>query len=132
MAKFFSIGLSFLVLFQSFNLDLGDLSKLDELMEHAQFHSEKYGDNFFVFLSKHYGELQEEHSQDHEEEHNDHEELPFTNPCGSHVYSVYVVNKFQIPAISANTVADYKANFFYLVNYSFLEKSDIFQPPKQV
>lgn len=130
MAKILSLGLSFLVLFQSFNLDLGDLSKLDELMEHAQLHSEKFGDNFIVFLSKHYGELQKEHLQDHGEEHKGHEELPFTNPCCSHVYSVYVVNKFQIPAITTNAVADYKANFFYLVNYSFLEKSDIFQPPK--
>lgn len=131
MAKFFSIGLSVLVLLQSLNLDLDDLTHMDELLEHAQFHSEKYGDNFFVFISKHYGELQKEHSQDHHEEHKQHEDLPFNNTCCSHVSTLYVVNKIQIPAIIVTPLVDYTANFYYSDNYSFLEKSDIFQPPKQ-
>ncbi|MBD0849374.1 hypothetical protein [Maribacter arenosus] len=131
MLKFFSIGLSCLVLLQSLNLDLDDLAHIDDLMEHAQFHAEKYGDNFFVFLSKHYGDLQDEHAQDHHEEQNKHEELPFNNPCCSHILTVYIVNKYQIPAIMATPLVDYSANFYYSDNYSFLEKSDIFQPPKR-
>lgn len=131
MAKVFSIALSFLVLIQSFNLDLGDLAHIDDLFEHANFHSEKYGDNFLVFISKHYGELQEEHTQDHQEEQKEHEELPFTNHCCSHLFTDYVLYKIQLPILKAGPIADYTANFYYFDNYSSLEKFDIFQPPKQ-
>lgn len=131
MAKIFSIVVSILVLFQSFNLDLGDLAHIDDLLEHAELHSEKYGDNFIVFISKHYGELQEKHSQDHQEEQKEHEELPFTNHCCTHVFTAYVVSKIQLSNLKTGPVADFTANFYYLDNYSTFEKSDIFQPPKQ-
>lgn len=130
MAKVFSIALSFLVLFQSFSLDLSDLAHVDELLEHAQFHSEKYGDNFLLFISKHYGELQKEHSKNHKEEKQEHEELPFTNQCCSHAFTAYVLNKIQIPALKSCPIVHFKANFYYLDNYSSIEKFDIFQPPK--
>ncbi len=131
MAKIFSIALSFLVLFQSFNLDLSDLAHIDELLEHAEFHAEKYGDNFLVFISKHYGELQEKHSQDNQEEKKEHEELPFTHHCCSHLFTAYVINKIQIPALKTRPIVKFTANFYYLDNYSSFEKFDIFQPPKQ-
>jgi len=131
MAKIFSIALSFLILFQSFSLDLSDLAHIDELLEHAEFHSEKYGDNFLVFISKHYGELQEEHSQNNQEEKKEHEELPFTHHCCSHLFTAYVINKIQIPILKKGPVADYTSNFYYLDNYASYEKFDIFQPPKQ-
>ena len=130
MAKIFSISLSFLVLFQSFNVNLGDLTHIDELLEHAEFHAEKYGDNFLVFISKHYGELQEEHSQENQEEKKKHDELPFTHHCCSHVFTAYVINKIQIPILKKGPVADYTSNFYYLDNYASFEKFDIFQPPK--
>ena len=131
MAKLFSISLSFLVLFQSFNLDLADLTHIDELLVHAQFHSEKYGDTFLVFISKHYGELQKEHLQDQEGEQKEHEELPFNHHCCSHVFTAYVLNKTQIPELKTEQIADYTANFHYLDSYSSFEIFDIFQPPKQ-
>ncbi|EAR01170.1 hypothetical protein [Maribacter sp. HTCC2170] len=130
MAKFFSISLSFLILFQSFNLDLTDLAHIDELIEHAQFHSEKYGDNFFVFISKHYGEMEKEHKAEHQEEKDEHEELPFNHHCCSHIFTAFVHNKTQLPEHKTVPVADYTANFFYIDNYNSLEKTDIFQPPK--
>ena len=68
MTKIGSIAISLLILFQSFNIHLDDVIELDELIEHAQFHSAEYGDNFFVFISKHYGELKAEHNQQHQEE----------------------------------------------------------------
>lgn len=130
MSKFLAIGLSVVVLIQSLRLDVGDLVYMDELFEHAQFHAEKYGDNFFVFLSKHYGELQEKHTQDHQEEQTEHEKLPFNNTYCSHVITVYVVHKFEMQVSMATPDVDYIANFLYLDNYVFLEKSDIFQPPQ--
>ncbi|MCK5443925.1 MAG: hypothetical protein KAJ23_18730 [Maribacter sp.] len=130
MAKLASIALSFLILTQSFNMDLGDLAHIDDLLEHAEFHSEKYGDNFLVFISKHYGELQEEHNQDQDEK-KEHEELPFIHHCCSHVFTALVLNKFEMQVLKTVPVADSTTNFHYLDNYSSLEKSDIFQPPQQ-
>ncbi|MGB5668813.1 MAG: hypothetical protein WBM53_18395 [Maribacter sp.] len=130
MGKLLSIALSFLILFQSLNLELGDLAHIDELLEHAEYHSQKYGDNFLVFISKHYGELQKEHSQDHQEEKKEHEELPFNHHCCSHIYTDFVLNHAGIPLLKIGPVADLTANFYYLDNYSSFEKFDIFQPPK--
>jgi hypothetical protein len=59
------------------HLGFSDLVQIDELIEHASFHQQEYGDNFFVFLSKHYGELKAEHEKNHQEEVPDHEQLPF-------------------------------------------------------
>ena len=66
MIKLFSISLSFLILLQSFGISFNDLSQIDEFIEHAQFHSEQYGDNVFVFISKHYGELKTDHDKEHQ------------------------------------------------------------------
>jgi len=130
MVKLFSLALSVLVLIQSFSLDIKDLAHIDELIEHANFHSEKYGDNFLVFISKHYGELEKEHKQDHQEEKKEHEELPFSHHCCSHVNSAFVLAKNEIPVIKNQPDIGKRANFHYLENYSSLEKFDIFQPPK--
>ncbi len=62
---------------QSFGLCFDDMVQIDEFIEHAQFHSEAYGDNVIVFISKHYGELKADHEKDHQEEKEDHEKLPF-------------------------------------------------------
>lgn len=56
MMKFFSIILSSLILVQSLNISLEDISKLNVLLEHAKYHQENYGDSFVEFLSEHYGE----------------------------------------------------------------------------
>lgn len=132
MSKLASIALSFLILTQSFNMDLGDLAHIDDLLEHAELHSEKYGDNLLVFISKHYGELQGEHNHDQQDEKKEHEELPFTHHCCSHAFTAFVLNRFEtLQILKTDPVADSTTNFHYLENYSFLEKTDIFQPPQQ-
>jgi len=120
-----------LVLIQSFNLDMSDLAHMDELLEHAKFHSEKYGDTFFVFISKHYGELQKAHEQDHQEEKKEHEKLPFTHHCCTHVSTDFVLYKTEIQLVKTGSIANVTENFRYMENYSSFEKFDIFQPPKQ-
>ncbi len=72
MERFPAILLAILVLLQTAFWDVQDIARIDTLLEHARYHAEHYGDGFFVFLSKHYGDQQ----QDHEKEHSDHEELP--------------------------------------------------------
>ncbi len=67
--------------------------QLDELIEHAQFHKQEYGDTFFVFPSKHYGELKAEHSKNHQEEQKDHEQLPFQ--CHGHIITIIAFLPYQ-------------------------------------
>ena len=49
VTKLFSILLASFILVQSFNIHLGDILKLNMLIEHAELHKSKYGDNF-VYL----------------------------------------------------------------------------------
>ena len=67
MSKLIAFTYSFLILIQSFNINLEDFSKFSVLLKHAEFHKEKYGDTFFEFLSEHYGDSKVNHEDDHEE-----------------------------------------------------------------
>lgn len=132
MAKLFSISMSFIILFQSIGISANDIIQIDEFIEHAQFHSEQYGDNVFVFISKHYGELKADHDKEHEEEKEEHEQLPFNHNNCSHISSmmVLVLNSFKealnVPDLSERT----EENFFYQEPTSSLHKLGLFQPPR--
>ncbi|MCB0383730.1 MAG: hypothetical protein KDD05_10685, partial [Psychroserpens sp.] len=93
MSKMFAILLSCLILTQSLRLDYDDIIQMDDLIEHAQFHKAEYGDNFFVFISKHYGKLKDEHRKNHQDEEKEHEQLPFQ--CHDHMVSItaFVIHK---------------------------------------
>ncbi len=130
MSKLFSITLSVLLLFQSFNLDMVDVAQIDDFLTHAEFHKQKYGDNLFVFISKHYGELKTQHDLEHREEKKDHEELPFNHQTCSHFSTAFVINGADFMVPKTPQVADTTSNFFYQESYCQIEDSDIFQPPK--
>lgn len=132
MTKLVSILTSVLILFQGFNIHFDDLMELDELIEHAQFHSETYGDNFLVFLSKHYGELKAEHAQKNQEERQEHEELPFQHQCQTASISVFVLNDPLSYPEPKEPVVNNSVNFVYQVSSSTFQKEGPFQPPRQV
>ncbi len=130
MTKFVSIATSLLILFQSFNIHINDLVELDELIEHAQYHAEEYGDNFLVFLSKHYGELKAEHNQKHQEEQKEHEKLPFQQHCHSLSLSAFVINDL-VSYTSHEEIASHDTlNFHYTDSYSPVLGDGLFQPPR--
>lgn len=130
MSKLFSISLSFVILIQSFGISLADITQIDEFIEHAQFHSEQYGDNIIVFVSKHYGELKANHEKEHQEEKENHEQLPFQHH--SHVSSIqaFVLNsnnqEFKTPEFSETN----SHNFYYQAPSSSLHSEGLFQPPR--
>jgi hypothetical protein len=131
VSKLFAISLSALLLIQSFNIGTDDIMQLDELIEHAQFHEQEYGDDFFVFISKHYGELKAEHSKNHQEEQNEHEQLPFQ--CQGHAATVIAFlsenqNSYSNDIEILDTT---ESNFHYLNLYSSLHDKELLQPPKQ-
>lgn len=131
--KFFSIVYTFLILFQSLNISLGELAQLDEFLEHASFHKEQYGDSLLVFISKHYGELKVEHEKNHREEQKEHENLPFQNhSCTHHLVNVFVhVTNFH-PDEKVEVSMGKAKNFHYLLSDSSGFTSGIFQPPRHI
>ncbi len=130
MNKIVIIGISLLILLQGASIHLTDLVELGRLVEHYQFHSEEYGDDFMVFVSKHYGELKVAHSEKHQEEQKEHEKLPFQHQSQCAQPLVFVLNadnfinsRTEIPIVS-------KGNFHYQMSYSLVWGDGPFQPPK--
>ncbi|MBU2927861.1 hypothetical protein [Winogradskyella psychrotolerans] len=127
MSKLIALTYSFLILFQSFNISLEDLSKLSTLLEHADYHKEMYGDNFVQFLAEHYGDTKADHANDHEE----HKDLPFK---GTHHFCSHVITPFITPTVTFD-LSYYEFikipfNFHYTESHTNFEKSSVFQPPK--
>lgn len=125
--KFIAILLSNLILIQSLNIDLENFSKINILLEHAQFHQEKYGDSFFEFLVEHYGEVAEIHENEHEE----HQDLPFKD--NHHLCAHTSISFIEVAPKFIFTVDDSVNNsiiFFYKDTFSSFEKQAVFQPPK--
>lgn len=115
---------------QSFGLHASDLAQIDEFVEHAKFHKKQYGDNVFVFISKHYGELKAEHEKEHQEEKEDHEQLPFQHQ--THVASVtdffLNINKKEF---KTHEFSEFKIHhFYYQAPSSSLHSEGLFQPPR--
>lgn len=132
MLKACAIQLAFLILIQGVSLNFGDLVQLDELLEHAQFHKETYGDNFFVFLSKHYGELQTEHNEKHKDEH-EHEKLPLNHNSGIHaLISPFIINHQLIDDLALDFTPENKNNFYYAFSKSTLFTLGVFEPPRYI
>ncbi len=129
VTKLFSIVLASFILVQSFNIHLGDILKFDMLLDHAKMHKSKYGDNFFVFLSKHYGELKESHKKQHEEEEKNHSHLPVNHDCSSQIQSSFILNLVALN-ITILQAKESPQNFYYQDKFSTFEKQKIFQPPQ--
>ncbi len=132
MAKLVSILIAVLILVQSFNIPVKDIIELDDLIAHARFHSQEYGDNFVVFLSKHYGELKKEHNQQHQEEQQEHEKLPFQHQCQNAALSAFVLNVAPMETLNVISIGLHlESEYYYQANYSSLEREGPFQPPRQ-
>ncbi|MCY2686636.1 hypothetical protein [Salinimicrobium sp. TH3] len=126
MRFFISISLSVLLLFQSFNFGAADLLCFDELVAHARVHFEDYGDSFFVFLTKHYGSQKEDHSASHE----GHENLPFRPDHSQTTVNLFVPEYFESPQPKNPLVSQQQVIYFHNNNYTSLNTTNIFQPPR--
>ncbi len=109
---------------------MSDVFMLNDLVEHAKFHSEEFGDDFFTFFEKHYGDLKTEHQKSHQDEKSQHENLPFQHNHCNHLLAEVIVMGYEFPF--EKSVVTYTANphFYYQDLYYFLERASIFQPPK--
>ncbi len=122
--------LSVIILSQSMNVSANDMVKLDDFFEHAQYHYEEFGDDIFTFVSKHYGNLKEEHSANHKNESSQHEQLPFNHHLGSHTSTIFLADFIEKEQIPAPIGSLHSIKFFYLLPVTSVTSADIFQPPK--
>ena len=106
-----------------------DILKAGELFEHARFHSQNHGDNFIVFIAKHYGELKEQHDQQHQEEKKEHEKLPLR---GEFAFgnTWFVSNNPETFSLRIPVTTTTASEYFYKETYSSIGISAIFQPPR--
>ncbi|MCL5129382.1 hypothetical protein [Algibacter sp. L1A34] len=130
MSKLFSISLSFVILIQSFGLCVGDIAQIDDFIEHAQYHSQQYGDNVFVFISKHYGELKADHDKEHQEEKEDHEQLPFQHQSHMSSITAFVLNTHKSELKTGEFSELNIHQFHYQAPSSALHLEGLFQPPR--
>jgi len=127
--KLFSLLIASFILVQSFNFHIGDVLKLNELIEHAEFHKNKYGDGFLVFISKHYGDLEQSHKKQHEEEKKNNSHTPINHDSGSQVQVSFLLSKNSF-TIEIPQLIEKITKFYYQDKFSTFEKQKIFQPPK--
>ena len=130
MNKIITIGISLLILLQGANIHFKDLVELGQLFEHYQFHNEEYGDDFTVFVSKHYGELKASHSEKHQEEQKEHEKLPFQHQYHCSQPHVFVLGADNFINSRSEIPVTEKGNFHYQISYSHIWGDNPFQPPK--
>ena len=130
LKKLFSVSLSTVILIQSFGIGINNIAQIDEFIEHAQFHSTQYGDNVFIFISKHYGELKAVHNRDHQEEKEDHEQLPFQHQ--KHITSIiaFVLNSKNVELKILEFTELKKHSFYYQASISSLHLDGLLQPPR--
>jgi len=129
LIKLFSIFISSVILSQSFNIHVNDILKLNDMIEHLEFHEEEYGDDLFTFFSKHYGvQKQEHHNNNHPEKHN---QLPFNHQCQLDISTAFVLQKMKFTIIKYAQKTYASSLFFYQDSNSLFEKSNLFQPPKK-
>ncbi|WP_088340211.1 hypothetical protein [Robiginitalea sediminis] len=132
MLRACSIVLSALLLLQSLHLSFQDLAQLDDLLEHARYHKEQFGDNLVTFISKHYGDLKEDHNQNHQEEREQHERLPFQQHLQLCISPVFLVKHLDLELqTSQESTRNNDRNFHYLLSGSAAFTPGVFQPPRQ-
>jgi ABC-type Zn2+ transport system substrate-binding protein/surface adhesin len=132
MTRLLSIMLSSLLLLQSLHLSVADLVQLDELLEHASYHRQEFGDSFLTFLEKHYGDLKADHEKNQQEERHDHEQLPFQQlPHQLLGQTHFIIGQrfhWNTPQEGKETQLH---QYYYLLQASGIFSGSIFQPPRQ-
>lgn len=125
-----SILLSLSILLQGLNFHLSDMIELQVLIKHLEEHQMSYGDDFFTFFDKHYGDLRQEHDQEEHKGSSEHEKLPFKHKVCQFNAGV-LINSYSGTETTRDPVPTHSLqDHYYLDNYSFLDLTDIFQPPK--
>ena len=127
MSKLAAILFSTLILVQSSNISFDDLSKLNVLLEHAEYHKATYGDSFIDFLAQHYDESVFENGFDHKE----HKNLPFKHQyLDSYVQVIFELINLNLD-VNIHEIDFNNKNFTYNKLFSNQYVNNFFQPPQK-
>ncbi|MEL4454723.1 hypothetical protein [Lutimonas vermicola] len=130
LRKSTSFILSVFVLTQSFSIHASDMFKLGSLLDHIEFHQATDGDDIFLFLSKHYGNKMQQNKGETGND-TEHQKLPFNQRLACDSGHLFVFQLEQPVFLFTEIPNAEKRDFYYYNFYSFMENSDIFQPPQQ-
>jgi hypothetical protein len=130
MHKIIAVLISSTILLNSFQIGIAGLSQAGELLEHMQYHSDNYGDNFSAFLSKHYGKLKDDHNKNHKEERQKHKQLPFHQEISQQIFSVFLMPKQERPVLEKSQIKYRSACFFYKESSSHYNPEKLLHPPR--
>jgi hypothetical protein len=129
MIKVISIFLAGLISFQSLHISLDDILSLGNLMEHAQYHEQEYGDDLLSFFTKHYGSQQASHMDgSHRDKHGD---LPFQHAI-SHLHCPVAVIIFLEFSLGVPEIYVLPQDSFHHFFHNDLFVIKTFQPPRTV
>lgn len=129
LRKSTSIILSVFLLTQSFSIHASDMLKLGSLLEHLEFHQTTDGDDIFLFVSKHYGKKMQEHKGETGDD-SEHRKLPFNQRLACDAGHLFVFQLEKPEFLFTEIPNAEKREFYYYNFYSFMENTDIFQPPQ--
>lgn len=126
MAKLGVFILSFTMLFQSFNFEVGDMYGIPTFINHVSEHV-KSGDNFADFIDLHYGNK----TTSHQDKHKEHKDLPFKHQhTDTHVQLLFVLNNLKFD-VSVAEIGYITENFSYNEPTSNQYINNFFQPPQK-
>jgi hypothetical protein len=114
------------ILFQGFFSYTSIFFQLDELIEDYQLHQIKYNDDFQTFISKHFGDLKEQHQEQHKKEHSEHKH----NDMEIQIHYDYLCSNLNFILSRKIEITSKQTNFYYEDLFCLFEKQKIFQPPK--
>ena len=126
MKNLIVIYLAINILFQGFFSYANIFFQLDELIEDYQLHQVKYDDDFATFISKHFGDLKEQHQEQHKKEHQEHKH----HDMEIQVHFDYLCSNSYFEILPKSEISTKQTNFYYKDLFCLYEKQKIFQPPK--
>lgn len=130
LKKSITLLMSVFILTQSINIHMSDIIGLNSLLKHFEFHEATYGDDLISFISKHYGNNFQKHDGESGDDH-DHHKLPFNHHRNAaDIGYIYVAFNDHSFVMQSNSPDLESRNFYYYNFYSYLENTDIFQPPR--
>jgi len=129
MKNFIVTYLALLILFQGVFVNTNTLFEMNDLIADYQLHKTKYGDTAYSFLSKHFGDLKEDHKIQH---HQDREQnkLPIQNKISNTFQTAFTIQAHQLALKQHLEINQVTSNFHYSDLFSTFEKQKIFQPPR--
>jgi len=127
--KLSALILSTVILLQSITFSTSAIVEIANFVEHYNLHKQTQHDSFVEFISKHYGDMKNQHNKDQSSKHHNHQRLPFNNSNATHLFVGVIDINFDYELVVDRSL-DYLTNFRYTDGVSTYNPLDLIQPPR--